>query len=544
MSAETKRAEGRQDRNRRKRVRLWILLFAVFLPVVLSGTALYIFAGKRAVIEQYDSVNRPAKIHPDYSDIVIPANIAPMNFKVEEKGLKYFVRIHSQQGEPIEVVSRTGKTEISQSRWRRLCEMNRGRDLYFDIFVKDDGGRWKRFAAITNRIAGEDIDGYLVYRKMHPTHLLYNGDLGVYQRRICNYDESLVLGRRFFKNGCLNCHTFCGNDANTIFLSIRSDRYGASTLLLKDGVVGRIGTKFGYSSWHPSGRLVVYTISRTPLFFHTASNEVRDTVNMDSALVYYVVGSKQVKTSPQIADKSQLETWPRWSPDGRWLYFCSAKMLWSDKNRFPPEQYDKVKYDIVRVSYNLDRDEWGERETVISAEDTGQSSLVPRISPDGRWLIFCMCEHGSFPAWKPDSDFYIVDLEAGRENGKYKYRRLDINSDQSESWCTWSSDSRWIVFSSKRGNPTFTRPYISYVDKNGKVYKPFVLPQKDPLFYDSCLKTYNTFELVTGPVAVTGERLTRVIRGSRQITVDLPITMATPRAGSFYGRQKTSRQAE
>ncbi len=161
MSTETKKAEGRQDGNRRKRVRLRILLFAVFLPVVLSGTALYIFAGRRTVIEQYDSVNRPAKIHPDYSDTVIPANIAPMNFKVEEKGSMYFVRIHSQQGEPIEVVSRTGKIEISQSRWRRLCDMNRGRELYFDIFVKGDSGRWSRFAVITNRIAGEDIDGYL-----------------------------------------------------------------------------------------------------------------------------------------------------------------------------------------------------------------------------------------------------------------------------------------------------------------------------------------------------------------------------------------------
>jgi hypothetical protein len=63
------------------------------------------------------------------------------------------------------------------------------------------------------------------------------------------------------------------------------------------------------------------------------------------------------------------------------------------------------------------------------------------------------------------------------------------------------------------------------------VYKPILLPQKDPLFYDSCLKTYNLPELVNEPVQVTGEKLARVIRGSRKITVDMPITMATPKAG-------------
>jgi len=75
------------------------------------------------------------------------------------------------------------------------------------------------------------------------------------------------------------------------------------------------------------------------------------------------------------------------------------------------------------------------------------------------------------------------------------------------------------------------RSYFSYVDQTGKVYKPILLPQKDPTFYDSCLKTYSVPELVTQPVQATGEKLARVIRGSRKISVDMPITMATPKAG-------------
>jgi hypothetical protein len=143
-----------------------------------------------------------------------------------------------------------------------------------------------------------------------------------------------------------------------------------------------------------------------------------------------------------------------------------------------------------------------------------------------------MCEYGYFPTWQKSSDLYIVDLKKAEETGRHEYHRLDISSDQSESWHSWSSNSRWIVFSSKREYGEFTRSYLSYVDETGKVYKPLVLPQKNPEFYKYYLETFNTPELVTGPIAVTGERLSRVVRGSAQISVEMPITMATPKASA------------
>ena len=218
-----------------------------------------------------------------------------------------------------------------------------------------------------------------------------------------------------------------------------------------------------------------------------------------------------------------------WSADGRYLYFCSAPLLWAGQTKTPPDGYDKTKYDLVRISYDIESDKWGEVETVISAKDTGLSIAMPRTSPDGRWLTFCMCEYGYFPPWQQSSDLYIVDLKAAQETGRYEYRRLDINSDKSEAWHSWASNSRWIVFSSKREHGVFTRSYLSYVDEKGEVYKPLVVPQKDPAFYSYCLEAFNTPEFAVWPMAATGEKLARVAHGSADISVKMPITMATPK---------------
>jgi hypothetical protein len=253
------------------------------------------------------------------------------------------------------------------------------------------------------------------------------------------------------------------------------------------------------------------------MFFHTTGEEVRDTIDLDSALAYFVVDSKTVRTSPEISKKDQLENWPAWSGDGRYLYFCSTPKAWTAQEKiFPPHGYEKVKYDLVRISYDIESDKWGKVETVISAKDTGLSIAMPRTSPDGHWLMFCMCKYGYFPTWQTDSDLYMMDLKAAQETGRYEYRRLELNSDKSESWHSWSSNSRWIAF--------------SYIDESGRAYKPLIVPQKDPAFYNYCIETFNTPEFVTGPIAATGERLAQVARGSIKVSVKMPITMATPKA--------------
>lgn len=516
-------------------------LFIVLTVVILSaGVMVYtlcnsaeagLFSQPDSKLDQYGSIDRPPKIHPDYCGAVIPPNIAPLNFLVEESGSQYCVKIHSKKGRSIQVFSRTPKIMIPQGPWHELLNANRSEQLNFDVFVKTAADQWNRFSAITNKIANEDIDGFLVYRRIHPGHGFWR-KMGIYQRNLHRFDESLILDNGYIKDGCLNCHTFCNNRTDKMFIGIRSAIYGSSVLLLEDGAVNKIGTKFGYTSWHPSGRVAAYSINKVHQFFHSARSEVRDVIDLDSLLAYYLIDSKTIKTSPQISKKDRLETYPVWSPDGRYLYFCSAPLSWSDRNVIP-DYFDEIKYDLVRISYDIDRDKWGELETVLSAQDTGLSILLPRISPDGRWLLFCMCNYGCFPVYQQSSDLYMIDLEAAHQTGKYEYRRLQINSDKSESWHSFSSNGRWIAFSSKRKSGVFTRTYISYVDRQGKVYNPLLLPQKNPTYYDSCLWTYSCPELIREPVSVTKEKLGRVVRGSRKISGQIPVTMATPKAGAL-----------
>jgi hypothetical protein len=483
-------------------------------------------------------VDREPKISPDYAGVVLPPNIAPLNFAIEEPGIGYFVRVQAAQGKPIELFRRNPEIRIPPRPWHRLLENNRGGTLSLDIFVKSaptppargGSGPWRRFARVTGTIAPEDIDRFLVYRRIWPGHSFWR-QMGIYQRDLQSCDERVILDNDSFKQGCINCHTFCQNRADSMLLGIRSPTYGGSAILVQGQEVCKVGTKCGYSAWHPGGTVFAFSINRVRQLFHAATSEVRDVVDFDSLIAYCRMDEKVVRTAPPLARKDWLETYPAWSPDGRYLYFCCAPITWTDRQAIPRE-FDRIRYSLVRVAYDVDADHWGELETVLSAEQTGQSILLPRISPDGRWLLFTMCDYGCFPVYRSSSDLYLMDLAAAERTGRYDYRRLSINSGASESWHCWSSNGRWIAFSSKRLSHLFTRTYLAYVDDQGTVYKPLVLPQQDPRFYDSCLWTFSVPELVTERVPVSPEAIGNAVRSRRQISVEMPVTMATPTAGA------------
>jgi hypothetical protein len=464
-----------------------------------------------------EAAGRTPRIRPDYSDTVIPPNIAPLNFLVEEPGTEYRVRIHGTAGGEIIVGTRQSSIVIPPRPWRDLLARNRGGQVAFEVFVKDERGRWSQFLPVANHVAPEEIDSHLVYRLLGPICNLYQ-NMGIYQRNLETFDESPIVTTDAV-DGCVNCHSFVNNRPDRFSFQVRPGRVAEG---IKSGMIICTGghayrpqtiskatpSPPSYTSWHPSGKLAAFAMSKPVQCFRGMGADVREVFDTESDLATIDVSVGRASTSPAIADRGRLETFPCWSADGKVLYFGSAESQWGPDQPPSVEAVGKTRFDLVSVSYDTKKNVWGTPETLLTAAKTGKSISEPRASPDGRFLLFCMSDYGAFPVHQAGCDLYLMDLES-RE-----HRRLECNSPQSDSWHCWSSNSRWIVFSSKRDNGLLARPYFSYIDSQGRSHKPFLLPQKDPAFYDAWLRTYNVPELVSGPVSMHGDLLKAIRSGS------------------------------
>ena len=86
------------------------------------------------------------------------------------------------------------------------------------------------------------------------------------------------------------------------------------------------------------------------------------------------------------------------------------------------------------------------------------------------------------------------------------------NSDDTESFHNWSTNSRWLVFSSRRDDGLFTRPYFCHVDAKGVVSKAFMLPQRNPRrFYRERFLSFNVPDFVISPIQFNTHKACRII---------------------------------
>ncbi|MDH7568027.1 MAG: cytochrome C biosynthesis protein [Armatimonadota bacterium] len=474
-----------------------------------------------------EALSRTPKIRPDYTDVVIPPNIAPLNFVIEEPGRRWRVRFSGERGGAFEVGARNGVVHIPARRWRSLLAANRGGEIYMEVRGDTEGAGRIRFAPIRNRVAAEEVDRCLVYRLIGPVFNNWS-EMGIYQRDLTSFRERPVFRNRETNYGCINCHTFLLNRPDVFLLHTRPEKGGTPGMLLaRQGAAVRVDTRTAndrrpaaYPAWHPSGKVIAYSVNKIRQFFHTAGDETRDVTDLDSGLGLYSVEAGTVARPAALNDPDRLETFPNWSPDGRYLYFCSARNPWPKTRAIPHEHVKDARYDLVRASFDLATGRVGKPETLVEAAQTGRSSLEPRVSPDGRFLLFCMCDYGSFPIYQPHTDLYLMDL---RDPARPYWRLFQGETSWRDSWHSWSSNGRWIVFSRKHQNPVFARPHLCYIDTTGRAAKPLVVPQADPTFYDRYLKNYNAPELVTAPVAVPERELSRAYNsGEVRQTVEVP----------------------
>ncbi len=435
-------------------------------------------------------VDRLPVIFPDYSGIVIPPNIAPMNFVIKEKGKAFVARISANGEDPITIENKRGVIDIGIGKWHDLLKKSQGKEINIEVYAKDENGKWQKFKTIVNQVANEEIDNHLAYRLINTGYVLWSA-IGIYQRNLENFDESAIIDNKSIDNTCVNCHSFARNNPKSMMVHVRSTHGG--TIIYADGKLKKVNLKTKYTlaqgayvNWHPDGKHIAYSVNSISQRFF--SKDIRQEVSdAASDLIVYDVEKNTVTTSPKVSTNSR-ENLPVWSADGKSIYYISAPEVTDYESQY------NAKFSLMHIPYDVDRNLWGQADTVISAKRTGKSVTFPKTSPDGKYLMFTLTDHGYFSIHHPDADLYLLDLKTGQ------YERMEVNSNLTDSYHCWSSSGRWFVFSSKRIDGLYTRPFFSYFDRNGKASKPFVLPQKDPEFYDSFLKNYNIPELITGAV--------------------------------------------
>jgi hypothetical protein len=472
----------------------WLLRTAGLVTAVLCGVS----CGHRPDYSSASLATAPPRLTPDYTSLVIPPNIAPLNFRIREPGRDFVVRITSDGAPPLELDCPDGACRFGMSAWRELLEANRGRRLYYDVYARQEDGSWVRYPRFANAVAEEPIDSYIVYRQLVPNRQI-SAIKGIFQRSLETFACSPLVTLRDGTFDCFNCHTFYQHDPQRFFFYIRGKHAGM--MLLMDGRWRKVNPKQGpmfrpmaYASWHPDGRHIAATLNMyVGSFPATEKRYYEHTFEKRGDLVVYDVQDSTVSTTSAVFDNEYIETHPYWSPDGRYIYFARCK----DVPLLSHQDLDRLKFDLMRIACDVSTNTWGAPETVAAFGQVGKSCAFPCPSPDGRYVLHILSDRGTYPITEISSDVYITDLAAPGT------RELSaVNSPFSESYPRWSANGRWFSFLSNRGDGRSALPHFAYFDGEGQAHRAFVLPQEDPSFYDTFTDTYNVLELVKSRVEV------------------------------------------
>ena len=452
------------------------------------------------------------RIYPDYREVTIPVNIAPLTFELDEEADEMVARYKVGDQE----IVCADKMQPDMDDWRSMIDKAKGGAISVDVYVRR-GEQWTHCKPFNIYVSPDSIDSYLSYRLIPPSFVSYEA-LTISQRCLENYDESVIYDNMlcgFEKEGqCINCHHY--QQYNPERMQFHARQKSGGTVIAYDGKLKKVNMKNDsilsagvYPAWHPWLNLIVYSTDKTHQNFHTTHSDKIEVYDAASDIIAYDVEKGEVTNLEN--DTTEFEVFPAWAPDGRTLYYCSAHFdRDSSVSRISDviNRYQELKYNIYKKSFDPDTRQFGPHELVFSADSLDKSAVLPRISPDGRFLVFTLATYGYFHIWHHDADLWMMDLQTGA-CGPMK----EVNSSDTESYHTWSSNGRWLVVSSRRDDGTFTRPFFAHIDKDGKCSKPFELPQADPDYHRQFLRCYNIPEFMKGPVTISPQTFADLLKG-------------------------------
>ncbi len=448
-------------------------------------------------------------IYPDYIGVTIPAGLAPLNFNVMAEG-----QLRQEAGfDRVDVVVRGSKggeitangqyARFDMEQWKELTTLNVGGTLTFTVSAKRDG-HWMQYQDFEVQVSEYPLEDYgLTYRKLAPGYEVYS-HIGNYQRDLHSWDEEAIIESQSVPGQCMCCHTANRTNPAQFTFQLRG-KHGA-TLVQREVAEGDPAanarangkpvarewlksdhdstlSKCVYPYWHPSGNYCAYSLNKIHQLFWTGRERLIEVYDDASDVIVLDVRTHEILRSPLIEHtKKVYETYPAFSVDGRTLYFCSSFAF------DVPVHADSVRYSLCSIPFHEEDGSYGSRiDTVINAAAEGHSITFPRPSYDGRWLLYSQADFGNFPIDHKEADLWMLNLATGE-----RHALTEANSDHTESYHNWSSNSRWVVFASRREDGLYSLLYMTSIDDEGRATKPFLLPQENPWeYYHSSVYSYN-----------------------------------------------------
>ena len=465
-----------------------------------SGMAI-LLAACNATHENAQKVDFLPNIYPDYTDVTIPVNIAPLNFLVRDKDVNDIEVIASYEdgasvsqsmNENYITATNRGKgVKFNMSEWKDFLHKAVGKKVNVQVYTRNEEGDWTEYKPFSWTVVGDSIDPYLTYRLIEPDYEVWN-KLQIKERCIENFDETVLADHNLQENRCMNCHVFGNQDPSLSMVYVRGE--GGGAILNRHGKLRKLGIKNDslisssvYYGFSPSGKYITFSTNIIIPAFHANPSKRLEVYDTKSDVYVADLDNDRIVSSPLTSDSTQLETFPTFSPDGKYIYYCVA-----NRDGLKSKNLKGLQYALVRIPFDEKAGRFGTQVDTLYKE---RSVCHPKVSPDGKHLLFTVANYGTFPIWHPEADLYMMDLKTGKVDSL-----SIVNSKKSDTYHIWSHNSRWFVFASKRDDGLYGKPYFSYIDRHGKAHKPFVLPQEEPTFYDNFLKSFNIPELSRGPV--------------------------------------------
>lgn len=358
--------------------------------------------------------------------------------------------------------------------WISVCSHYKG---------EKTGIRYKAFPVF---ISNDPIDPYIAYRLIEPGYESWT-NMGIYQRELASFKESAIVTNSANNKGCVNCHTFSEGNPKKMLFHARGA--GGGTVFVSNGKVSKTNLatagpqKQGvYPSWHPDGRFVAFSSNSTHQCFTRNDSQPIEVYDTTSDIILLDTETGEITAPKVLCRESVWETFPGWSSDGKTLFFCAA-----DAVDGMPENRSEVHYRLMAIDFDGEKF-IGEPHSIFQSDSLSVS--FPRCS--GNNLMVTVSSYGTFPIWHREADLYMLDSTTGTLS-----EAEALNSDETESYHSWSSNGKWVIFSSRRTDGRYTRLFISHYEGDGRFTKPFLLPQKDPQENILRLKSYNIPEFIT-----------------------------------------------